>query len=922
MGIQALPQTTVRTLGAQQTLTDPAVVVKELLDNALDAHASSVAIEIHSNTLETIQVRDNGHGIPPEDRPLVARPHCTSKIRSEDDLREIGGSSLGFRGEALASVAEMGGSLTISTRIEGEQVATLMKISPQGEVIGQDRASTPVGTTVKITDFMNSNPVRKQIALKSTEKTLKKIKQLLQAYAFARPQVRLSLRVLKAKNDKGNWMYAPKAGGNAEDTAFKVVGAACASQCTWSVIEEHGFNLQAFLPRLDADSGKVSNSGAFVSVDGRPLNVSRGTAKQILKHFKGSLKAAGSPLQDSKDVFIYLEIQCPTGSYDANVEPAKDEVLFEDNDAVIAAAKNLFAVVYHPSVAADLPREDPDSPLAAQRPAEDDRSLFDRTGLRPRTTRPETPTCLITEHSNVNIDPARSSSFAGFADVSSENRPMFRSTMYGCDEEDLGTLDSRPMIDDADAEAEAEELRRARQDVTVSNPWVTAKMNASRRRPVVMDDSDTGEVIIQSTPRIDSHTNMLPTPRPSSPSPPSDEISPGHLSNELFANDGRIIGLRDLPAPVEYAQRPLQSDAGIDIPPSFSPARRPPVYDYSLPQPEPAGTPLSAIPQARISPQKRMQQGKLNKPFKPPARDQPEREKVWFDHLENLDQPRRPPKGRRGNFPTNGTGLVTQGELGDLLDDPRPLTPPRRNRDMRDFVTPVERTDHSVAALIERRNYPAPRRAGSLGQGRLVVLEDGCERIDPVAGFVRASDFAAIAAKENGLDMSPKRPFKRRRTTDSRPLRELSGNVPLRDRDDEGYQPNAEDATTPRQRKGSAGRKMTRRKSSRLPLERTPAGKGTHFLSTTVRATTARITTLAKSPAACLSLLNWDEPSLDAYDVFATVKDPHEMTWTADTLKELLINRVCDREMVQDLRELVPTAFAAHQNGDAEVELA
>ena len=124
MSIQALPETAVRAIGASQVLTDPSAVVKELVDNALDARATSIAVEIHANTLDVIQVRDNGHGIPPQDRPLVARRYCTSKLTDADDLASIGGSSLGFRGEALTSAAEMSGGMTVSTRVEGEQVAT------------------------------------------------------------------------------------------------------------------------------------------------------------------------------------------------------------------------------------------------------------------------------------------------------------------------------------------------------------------------------------------------------------------------------------------------------------------------------------------------------------------------------------------------------------------------------------------------------------------------------------------------------------------------------------------------------------------------------------------------------------------------------------------------------------------------------
>ncbi|KAF2218057.1 hypothetical protein CERZMDRAFT_108611 [Cercospora zeae-maydis SCOH1-5] len=346
MGIQALPQSTVRVLGASQVLTDPAAVVKELLDNAYDANATSIAVEIHSNTVDVIQVRDNGHGIVPEDRALVARRYCTSKISHDDDLKDIGGSSLGFRGEALASAAELSGSLTISTKIEGEQVAAALKINQKGEIAAQEKASLPVGTTVRITDFIKTNPVRRQVVLKNTEACLKKIKRTLQAYALARPRVRLALRVLKAKNNKYDWIYAPKSGGGAEDTAFKVVGAACASQCIWSMLEHSGFTLQAFLPRPDADASKINGIGAYISVDARPVSPARGVFKQIVKIFREAFREVAPDTTNVKDPFLCLELSCPRGSYDANLEPAKDDLLFEDPSLVVETARKLFSAAY------------------------------------------------------------------------------------------------------------------------------------------------------------------------------------------------------------------------------------------------------------------------------------------------------------------------------------------------------------------------------------------------------------------------------------------------------------------------------------------------------------------------------------------------------------------------------------------------
>ena len=135
MPITALPATTTRAICSTQVLTDSASVIKELVENALDAQASTIVIEISVNTLDVIQVRDNGHGIAPDDRDLICQPHCTSKIRDLEDVANIGGNSLGFRGEALASAAETSGYLVLTTKTEGEPVATCMKFDRGGKIV-------------------------------------------------------------------------------------------------------------------------------------------------------------------------------------------------------------------------------------------------------------------------------------------------------------------------------------------------------------------------------------------------------------------------------------------------------------------------------------------------------------------------------------------------------------------------------------------------------------------------------------------------------------------------------------------------------------------------------------------------------------------------------------------------------------------
>jgi DNA mismatch repair protein MutL len=129
MAIQPLPKSSSVQLSSGQVLLDPASVVKELVDNAIDALANSIAIEISANTIDIIQVRDNGRGINPDDRSLVGQRFCTSKIRSMEDLANIGGQSLGFRGEALNSLITLAEKVEVTTRIEGETTAIKMRLT-------------------------------------------------------------------------------------------------------------------------------------------------------------------------------------------------------------------------------------------------------------------------------------------------------------------------------------------------------------------------------------------------------------------------------------------------------------------------------------------------------------------------------------------------------------------------------------------------------------------------------------------------------------------------------------------------------------------------------------------------------------------------------------------------------------------------
>ncbi|KAF2035811.1 hypothetical protein EK21DRAFT_84216 [Setomelanomma holmii] len=449
-GIAALSLTTARQVGSGQVLVDTASVVK-----------------------------DDGHGIPAEDHALAFRRYYTSKIREFKDLTDVGGRWLGFRGEALSSMAEMSGTLTITTRVEHGPVAVKLKY---------DRN---VGTTVKATQFFDPIPVRKLTATKNSAKYLVRIRRLMQAYALARPVVRFRLHVLKAKNNKGDFIYALKASANIEDAVLKVIGKDCALQFDWTTLESDGFELHAYLPKPTAIGSKIANHGTFISIDSRPVSNNRGTIKQVVGAFKKRLRRSNSSLANVTDPFCCINIMCPPGSYDPNIEPAKDDFSFENSEVVLNVVDKLLKSYYPETTIA---AEDEEPPTSARLPqatsADDPFSVYEDA--------------LDDDNAHPTSEPR-------------SDQPRWRSSMYGIDEDDLEHLQENhpPVIEDEEGSRSA----------AVSNPWTIARMNASvkPRRLVIQQQllspakSQDEEVARPSSPALVATPGRVHSAQPLTP---------------------------------------------------------------------------------------------------------------------------------------------------------------------------------------------------------------------------------------------------------------------------------------------------------------------------------------------------------------------------------------------------------------------
>ena len=184
--IQQLPSSLINQIAAGEVIERPASVVKEIIENAIDAGATQIDIDIEDGGGKLIRVRDNGCGIHPDDLALAFATHATSKIRNLDDLEHI--TTLGFRGEALPSIASVS-KTTLTSRAEGESSA--WRISPHlGDAISP--AAHPPGTTIEIRDLFYNTPARKKF-LKSERTERQHIQQLVQNLALSHDGITIRL---------------------------------------------------------------------------------------------------------------------------------------------------------------------------------------------------------------------------------------------------------------------------------------------------------------------------------------------------------------------------------------------------------------------------------------------------------------------------------------------------------------------------------------------------------------------------------------------------------------------------------------------------------------------------------------------------------------------------------------------------------
>ena len=308
--IEVMPETLASQVAAGEVIERPASVIKELIENAIDAGARKIEVEIQRGGIAMLRVRDDGCGMSPQDAARSLERHATSKLRTSDDLNSI--ATLGFRGEALPSIASVS-RFTMMSREVGSVEGTEIRVN--GGKIGEPRASgCSVGTSIEVRDLFYNVPARKKF-LKAESTEAAHIEHQIRLHALCTPGIGWLLRKdgrvaldLPATSDRRVRIEA-MSGGESGKALIEVPR----HECRGMVIEG------AMLPVAFARRGRKHQ---YVFLNGRPVE-DHTISRAIREAFKGGLQEGLQPA-------AWLWIMMDPALVDVNVHPAKREVRFAE----------------------------------------------------------------------------------------------------------------------------------------------------------------------------------------------------------------------------------------------------------------------------------------------------------------------------------------------------------------------------------------------------------------------------------------------------------------------------------------------------------------------------------------------------------------------------------------------------------------
>ncbi|MFW5749485.1 MAG: DNA mismatch repair endonuclease MutL [Halanaerobium sp.] len=316
--IKQLPQSVANQISAGEVIERPASIVKELIENSIDAGAKNIEIKIEDGGRELIKVKDDGHGIEADDIESAFNRYATSKIEDIDDLYSL--YSLGFRGEALASIASVAEIEMISRHQDSDQ-AVKIKLKG-GEIIDKKPVGSTVGTEIKVRDLFFNTPARYKY-LKTTTTEFSHISKIVSAEATANSDLSIKLY------HDGRQILSTPGNGKLKDTIYAVYGSEIADNLIPIDVEDRYIKLSGYLCRPELT--RSSRSHELFFVNGRPI-YNNLTAKAVETAYSKLIDPNRRPI-----VFLFIKVNPIL--VDVNVHPAKREVKFSRSQIIFDVIK-------------------------------------------------------------------------------------------------------------------------------------------------------------------------------------------------------------------------------------------------------------------------------------------------------------------------------------------------------------------------------------------------------------------------------------------------------------------------------------------------------------------------------------------------------------------------------------------------------
>jgi len=313
MPIRVLPDEVASQIAAGEVIERPASVVKELLENAIDAKSLNINILVKGAGTNLIEVSDDGIGIPPDDLQLAVLRHATSKITSAEELFKV--ETLGFRGEALASIGSVS-HLTITSRQKNEEIGLCLKVEG-GSMQDPKDVGSPLGTVVQVEDLFFNVPVRRKF-LKTERTERRHIDTLVSKYALAYPEIRFRL-------EHENRLSVQTSGnGDRREVISNIYGVEIAKQMIEVFSDGDGLKITGYISPTSLSRSNRREIQFFVN--GRPIQDSA-LSTALIQAYHTMLMVGRYPM-----AILFLEL--PSDMVDVNVHPAKSEVRFRDQNSV------------------------------------------------------------------------------------------------------------------------------------------------------------------------------------------------------------------------------------------------------------------------------------------------------------------------------------------------------------------------------------------------------------------------------------------------------------------------------------------------------------------------------------------------------------------------------------------------------------